>query len=117
VIKDVAFLQAALTLAGVIIGALLSVLLWFVRKDRNAAFTTLRSHRQELDELRSDVRDLNTVVFGRNDDGGVDKWELKARNLLQPILLEVTSMKEKFELLRLVIVRAVPNINLSDILK
>ena len=114
-VKDVAILQAALAVCALIIGGLLAALLWFIRLDRKAFFDKLRDHEKCLDDLRAETDALNGVVFGVNGGDGVNRWENRVRNLLQPITTEVQTTATNLRNLALVLARALPNIDLSDL--
>lgn len=98
-----------------VIPTLAACLWWFVKKDRSSFFAKLRQHEERLDMNEKEVADLNTAVFGLDGASGINKWEHRARGLLQPVTSEVAELKGAVDKLRLAIARAVPGVSLSDL--
>lgn len=99
----------------VFIPALIAALVWFVRKDRNAAFDKLRKHDSRLDAIEKNIAELDSAVFGINGEGGTMKWETKMRSVMQPFTSELEHVNDRLDKFALALARAVPAIELKDL--
>lgn len=99
----------------VVVPGLMAALWWFVKKDRSAFFTKLREHDAQLTEYGLEIVDLNNAVFGHDRVSGINKWEHRARSLLQPTESRLQELSGTVRKLTLAIARAVPTIDLQDL--
>lgn len=117
--NDPLLLKALLSAAGVVIAALLSLLWWFLRRDRATFVKTMGSHGEIIRVLRSEVDDLKHTVYGSNGRSGLADVEMRFRNLVQPIQTRLDTLEERMgeriEKLTIAIARANPNIRLDDL--
>lgn len=98
-----------------VIPLLAGLVIWFVRKDRNAAFDKLRVHAGRLDKVEKSVAELDGAVFGINGEGGTMKWETKMRSVMQPFTSELETVSSRLDKFALALARAVPGIELKDL--
>lgn len=99
----------------VFIPTLVAALIWFVRKDRNAAFDKLRKHEGLIDAIKKSIAELDSAVFGINGEGGTMKWETKMRSVMQPFTSELEHVSDRLDKFALALARAVPGIELKDL--
>lgn len=99
----------------VIVPGLITFIIWFVRKDRNAAFSKLRTLDDRMTIVERDIAELDGAVFGINGEGGTLKWEQKMRSVMQPFTSELEHVSERLGKFALALARAVPGIELKDL--